>query len=49
MGLGDNGVIVFRVYGVKELHVLRLIWLWGHGYIEFSDFSKCFLRLGRNL
>ena len=35
-------------YGVKALLVLGLIWLWGYRYIEFSDFSKCFLRLGRN-
>ena len=49
MGLRDYGVIVLRIYGVKELHVLRLIWLWGYRYIEFSGFSNCFLRLGRNL
>ena len=37
-------------YGVigLALHVLELIWLWGYRYIEFSDFSKCFLTLGSN-
>ena len=50
MGLRDYGVIVLRGYGVKALHFLGLIWLWGYRYdrcIEFSDFLKCFLRLGR--
>ena len=48
MGLRDYGVIVLRGYGVKGLLSLGLIWLWGYRYIEFRDFSKCFLRLGRN-
>ena len=48
MGLWDCGVIVLRDYGVKALHVSGLIWLWGYRYIEFSDFLKCFLRLGQN-
>ena len=48
MRLRDYGVIVLRDYEVKALHVLGLIWLWGHRYIEFSDFLKCFLRLERN-
>ena len=48
MELRDYGVIVLRSYGVKALHVLGLIWLWCYRYIEFSDFLKCFLRLGRN-
>ena len=46
--MSDYGVIVMRGYGVKALHVLGLIWLWGCRYIEFSDFLKCFLRLRRN-
>ena len=46
MGLRDYGVIMLRGYGVKVLHVLGLIWLWGYRYIEFSYFSKYFLRLG---
>ena len=49
MTLRDYGFIVLKGYGVKELHVLWLICLWGFRYIEFSDFSKCFLRLRRNL
>ena len=48
MGLRDYGVIMLKGYGVKALHVLGLIWLWGYTYIEFSDFLKCFLSLGRN-
>ena len=48
MGLRDYGVIVLRGCRVKALHVLGHIWSWGYRYIEFSDFSKCFLRLGRN-
>ena len=48
MGLRDYGVIVLRVYGLKALHVLGHIWLWGYRYIEFSDFSQCFFRIGRN-
>ena len=48
IGLRDYEVIVLRDYGVKVLHVLGFIWLWGDMYIEFSDFSKYFLRLGRN-
>ena len=48
MGLRDYGFIVLRGYEVETLHVLWLIWLSGYRYIEFNDFSKCFLRLGRN-
>ena len=48
MGLRDYEAIVLRGYRVKVLHVLGHIWLWGYRYIEFSDFLKCFLRLGRN-
>ena len=48
IGLRDYRVIVWWDYGVNALHVVRLIWFWGYRYIEFSDFSKCFLRLGRN-
>ena len=44
MGLRDYGIIVFKGYAVKALHVLGLISLWDCRYIEFSDF----LRLGRN-
>ena len=48
IGLRDYGVIVLRGYGFKALHFSGLIWLWGYRYIEFSDFLKCFFRLGRN-
>ena len=48
MELRDYGVIVLRGYGVKTLHILGLIWLWGYRSTEFSDFLKCFLRLGQN-
>ena len=48
MGLRDYGVIPLRAYGVKALQVSELIWLWGYRYVAFSDFLKCFLRLGRN-
>ena len=48
MGLRYYGVIVLRGYEVKALYVLGLIWLWGYRSIEFSEFLKCFLRLGRN-
>ena len=39
MGLRDYAVIVLRGHGVKALHVLGLIWLWGYRYIELSGFS----------
>ena len=48
MGLRDYGFIVFKGNGVKALHVLGPICLWGYRYIEFSNFLKCFLRLGQN-
>ena len=48
MGFRDYEVLVSRGYGLQILHVLGLIWLWGYRYIEFSDFSKCFLKLRRN-
>ena len=48
IGLRVYRVIVLWCYGLKALHVLELIWLWGYRYIEFSDFSKCFLTLGSN-
>ena len=48
MGLRYYVVIVFKGYGVKALHVLGFFWSWGYRYIEFSNFLKCFLRLGRN-
>ena len=47
-GLWGYGIERLRSHSVKALHVLGLIWLWGYRYIEFSEFSKCFLRLGRN-
>ena len=46
MELRDYGVIVLRDYRVEALHVLRLIWLWGYRYTEFSGCLECFLRLG---
>ena len=49
MRLRDYEVIVLRGYGVTALHIVGLICLWGYRYIEFGDFSKCFLSLGRNL
>ena len=48
MGLRDYVFIVFKGYGVKELHVLGFIWSWGYRYIECSNFLKCFFKLGRN-
>ena len=48
MGLIDYRVIVLRGYRVNELHVFGLIWLWGYRCIKLSDFSKCFLKLGRS-
>ena len=34
MGLRYYVVIVLRGYGVKALHILGLMWLWGFRYIE---------------
>ena len=38
--------MILRASGA--LHVLGFIWLWCYRYIEFSDFLKCYLRLGQN-
>ena len=47
-GFAVRDLLDVQGYGVKVIHVSGLIWLWGYRYIAFSDFSKCFLWLGRN-
>ena len=37
-----------EIIGLRHYNFLGFIWLWGDRYIEFSDFPKIFLRLGRN-
>ena len=46
--LRGYGIRVLRSYEIEALHVLGHIWLWGYRCIEFSDFLKYFLKLGRN-